>query len=106
MVPLRQRLGSLESRLGLRTYRDIRVSSGQTWNLRVVTVNPRDVGTWLTQSIQVVGDELVVSGIDRDIPKETIESQEYTIDNVTHRCLWVDDRNPVEWIAYLKPMTT
>jgi len=114
LITLRGRLGSIPQKLGHHAYREVWVSVNMTAGapytllvpkLRVTQIETARVGTWLTDSIQVLGTEILVSGVPRTYPLAALEGKLYRIDGVAYRCLYIDTKELLTWTLTLSKIS-
>lgn len=128
LITLRARLGALPVRLGVPQYQHpVVLSLGGTYEPmepapKVDLVSPTgtsrffSTGTWLTDQVQIQGDEYLVTGVPRTYSLEDLREALWLVDAVPGpnntwtgqrcTCVWVDRNLTVTWSAVLAPRKT
>ena len=106
MTVLSARLSSLHSRFGDPRYPAVYlVGSPDTQivpNPLVQPVSANHIGKWLSESVQVLGDELVVSFIPRTYLETTVSRSRYRIGTEVYEVVRVDQEQ-LTWTVTLRP---
>lgn len=118
MVSLQKKLGVLPVTLGVPQYQGkvvLEIAEGQVLiepNPRVQQVDPKRVGQYLTDTVQVTGEEIEASGIPRDVNEDTLKAARWLLNatwdgskyiGTRASCLWLDRRNITTYTAILVP---
>jgi hypothetical protein len=110
LTGLAERLTGLQTTFGNPLYKPvtIRLDSETVTPLtpmRVEQVNPRNIGDWLSDTVQIYGDELLV-WVPRTYPEDVVSKGQLYIgtnEETTGDTLHVDRNEPIWWVVTMKP---
>jgi hypothetical protein len=99
--------------MGLATYKPVLMLSGGGDRLldptpRVMSIDPERLGNWLTSNVQLLGDELILSGVSRAYTADELKRAEYVIEPGTSRArrcqfLYLYDNKDLTWAVVVNP---
>lgn len=109
MIDLRQKLGAIAPSLGDRrffTVSLVREDSGTlvlTPKLMVLTVDGNSLNRWMSDTVEVFGNEKTVSGISRNFAPVLLRHSTWLVDGIRYDCVALDESKGTTYTALIRP---
>jgi hypothetical protein len=110
MIDLRQNLGSIAPNLGDRRFKIVSIEREDDFSTLVLTpklmvllVDGNSSKKWMSDTVELFGNELEVSGVSRNYPAVLLRHSTWVVDGIRHECVVLDESLGTTYKALIRP---
>ena len=110
MIDLRQKLGAIAPDLGDRRFFTVSIEREDNFTtmdlvpkLMVLLVDGNSSKKWLSDTVELFGNELEVSGISRNYSATLLRHSTWVVNGVRHECIMLDESLGTTYKALIRP---